>query len=116
MGSVNLPAILPDGWRDLPFQPFRPGVEVRYLWHEESGPVWALLRYAPGASVPRHRHAGLETIIVLDGTQSDERGDYQAGTLILNPAGSIHSVWSGPGCTVLIQWEKPVDFLPLDPG
>jgi anti-sigma factor ChrR (cupin superfamily) len=61
--------------------------------------------------VPRHRHTGLETILVLDGTQSDERGDYGAGTLILNPTGSAHSVWSDPGCVVLIQWDKPVQFL-----
>lgn len=71
----------------------------------------ALLRYAPGASVPRHVHVGLETIIVLEGIQADERGAYGAGTMVLNPPGSIHSVWSDPGCTILIQWEKPAEFL-----
>jgi anti-sigma factor ChrR (cupin superfamily) len=65
----------------------------------------------PGASVPRHRHAGLETIVVLDGSQSDENGDYPVGTLVLNPAGTEHSVWSSGGCVVLIQWNLPVIFL-----
>ncbi|MEM9104547.1 MAG: cupin domain-containing protein [Pseudomonadota bacterium] len=64
-----------------------------------------------GASVPRHLHTGLETILVLEGTQSDERGDYPAGSVILNPKGTVHSVWSATGCVVLIQWQLPVEFL-----
>ena len=61
-----------------------------------------------GAVVPRHRHEGLETILVLHGTQSDETGDYGAGTYIVNAAGTEHSVWSDTGCVVLIQWDRPV--------
>ena len=101
--------LLPDGWRELDFAPFREGVEICSLL--EGAPALALLRYAPGASVPRHRHAGLETILVLEGSQSDERGRYPEGTLVLNPEGTEHSVWSEDGCTVLIQWERPVVFV-----
>ncbi|HBG99962.1 MAG TPA: allophanate hydrolase [Rhodobacteraceae bacterium] len=112
MADLTEPLALADliqgGWRSLTFRPFRDGVEICELQGGE--PAVALLRYAPGASVPRHRHTGLETILVLDGTQSDERGDYPAGSFILNPAGSEHSVWSEAGCCVLIQWEKPVEF------
>ncbi len=97
------------GWRKMPFARFRDGVDICAI--READPAVALLRYAPGASVPRHEHAGLETILVLDGVQSDERGDYPAGTLVLNPRGSVHSVWSREGCVVLIQWERPVRFL-----
>lgn len=110
---LHLPALLPDGWRALRFRPFRPGVEIAPLL--EGSPAVALLRYAPGAGVPRHRHTGLETILVLEGTQSDERGDYPVGSLVLNLAGSVHSVWSDAGCTVLIQWERPVEFLAEEP-
>jgi len=98
-----------EAWRSLPFEPFREGVEIHHL--RTGAPAVALLRYAPGARVPRHRHAGLETILVLDGAQSDERGHYAAGTFVLNPEGSVHSVWSDEGCTVLIQWERPVEML-----
>lgn len=93
----------------MAFVPFREGIEVCELLAGE--PAVALLRYGRGASVPRHRHMGLETILVLDGVQSDEHGDYPAGTMVLNPEGSEHSVWSEPGCVVLIQWERPVRFL-----
>ena len=106
---LAIAGLLNGGWRDLPFEPFREGVEIHKICEGE--PAVALLRYAPGASVPRHEHAGLETILVLDGAQSDERGRYPAGTTVLNPKGSKHSVWSDEGCVVLIQWEKPVRFL-----
>ncbi len=101
--------LLPQGWSDMSFEPFRDGVEICHLW--QGGPDVALLRYAPGASVPRHRHLGLETILVLSGSQSDDDGTYAAGALVFNPAGSEHRVWSGPGCVVLIQWERPVVFI-----
>lgn len=96
-------------WRDLPFVPFREGVDVHYI--KEGAPSLAVLRYAPGARVPLHLHTGLETILVLEGSQSDERGDYPKGALVLNPEGTSHSVWSETGCAVLIQWERPVKIL-----
>ncbi|MCA8928559.1 MAG: cupin domain-containing protein [Alphaproteobacteria bacterium] len=101
--------LLQGGWRDQPFEAFRDGVDICPLVQGE--PAVALLRYAPGATVPRHRHRGLETIVVLDGAQSDERGHYPAGSVVLNPEGSEHSVWSDEGCVVLIQWDRPVEFL-----
>jgi anti-sigma factor ChrR (cupin superfamily) len=106
---ITFPLLL-ERWQGRPFQPFREGVEICPLL--EGAPGVALLRYAPGAGVPRHLHRGLETILVLEGVQSDERGDYPAGTLILNPEGTAHSVWSEHGCTVLVQWNNPVEFLP----
>lgn len=102
------PFALTQGWHNLDFQPFREGVEIYNLMAGE--PAVALLRYAPGASVPHHRHIGLETIYVLDGCQSDERGDYDRGSIVLNPPGSSHSVWSRDGCVVLIQWDQPIEF------
>ncbi|MBR2655054.1 MAG: cupin domain-containing protein [Loktanella sp.] len=101
--------LLPDDWAQMPYEPFRDGVDICHLWR--GGPDVALLRYAPGASVPRHRHTGLETILVLSGSQSDETGCFSVGSIIINPVGTEHSVWSDEGCTVLIQWEKPVEFL-----
>src|ERR1700761_793998 len=92
-------ANLVTGWRELEFEPFRRGIKVAYLVRgRPDEPTIAVLHYAPGARVPRHRHPGVETIVVLDGTQSDESGDYAAGTVIVNPAGSEHSVWTDGGC------------------
>ena len=107
--SFDMCGFLAGGWRDCTFEPFREGVEISHLFRGEASA--ALLRYAPGAGVPAHRHAGLETILVLEGSQSDERGTYAAGTLVFNPEGSVHRVWSDKGCVVLIQWAKPVEFV-----
>ncbi len=96
-------------WRDLAFEPFRDGVDIHHI--QQGSPALAILRYAPGARVPKHLHTGLETILVLDGEQSDEHGSYQTGSLVLNPEGSSHSVWSDNGCAVLIQWERPIEIL-----
>ena len=108
----SFPALISGGWRDLAFERFRDGVEAHWLLRAGADePSLAVLRYEPGASIPRHRHMGLETIVVLDGTQSDEHGDYPAGSLMLNPVGTEHSVWTATGCVVLIQWNRPVLIL-----
>lgn len=109
---VHLPCLLDGGWEAAGFVPFREGVEIARL--HDGPPSVALLRYAPGAGVPAHVHRGLETILVLEGTQSDDRGDYPRGSLILNPEGTAHRVWSEKGCVVLIQWTLPVEFLSSD--
>lgn len=98
----------------LPWQPLRSGVEIYSLHQEgETGCHWALLRYQPGATVPLHWHPGYEQILVLSGQQSDHRGTYGPGSLIINPPGSQHQVTSAEGCVVFIYWQKPVVFWPL---
>ena len=82
-------------------------------WRGKAASV-AVLRYAAGASVPWHLHQGLETVLVLEGSQNDEGGRYQAGAIVFNAAGTEHSVWSEDGCVVLIQWERPVLILKED--
>lgn len=100
------------GWKDLAFDPFRKGVTIHWIQpFEGDQPGVALLKYEAGASVPRHRHEGLETILVLEGIQSDETGDYAKGCYIVNAIGTEHSVWSDTGCVVLIQWDRPVRIL-----
>ncbi|WP_160004087.1 cupin domain-containing protein [Rhizobium sp. 18055] len=100
------------GWKELSFGPFRKDVTIHWIKpFDGDQPGVALLKYEPGASVPRHRHEGLETILVLDGVQSDETGDYAVGSYIVNAIGTEHSVWSDSGCVVLIQWDRPVTIL-----
>lgn len=111
---INFPNLINGGWKNMPFEPFREGIEICELWHtdkDRQGPRMAMLRYAPGATVPLHVHTGIETIFVLEGSQSDERGHYPAGAVVVNSAGSRHSVASVNGCVVLIHWAAPVRIL-----
>lgn len=113
MSAQVFRALLGTAYADADFEPFREGVEICHLQRCENGtgPALALLRYQPGAAVPLHEHVGMETICVLSGSQSDEAGTYRAGDVVVNPAGSRHSVWSAEGCTVLIHWAEPVRLL-----
>jgi anti-sigma factor ChrR (cupin superfamily) len=106
----NIPEILDGGWKALDFEPFREGIEIAHLLKGE--PALAVLRYQPGATVPRHDHVGAETVLVLEGSQTDARGTYRAGALVVNTEGSSHDVVSHDGCVVLVQWSKPIRFVP----
>ncbi|WP_298137347.1 dimethylsulfonioproprionate lyase family protein [Acidiferrobacter sp.] len=96
------------------WRPLRPGVRIRDLFKGPDLHI-ALLSYIPGACVPMHVHTGDEHIFVVQGSQSDEQGDYPAGSYIFNPAGTSHSVQSEEGCLVLIQWRSPVAFIDDNP-
>jgi anti-sigma factor ChrR (cupin superfamily) len=105
--------LVPDALRSRSdFVPLRPGVDICWLYRDQgSGASAALLRYAPGARVPEHEHPGFEHIVVLEGSQKDQRGDYGPGTLVINPPNTRHSVESPDGCLVLIVWQRPVHFV-----
>lgn len=97
---------------DFAWEPLGPGVEISPLYRDTAGNTkLALLRYAPGATVPEHLHTGMEYIQILAGAQQDERGVYQAGTLLVSFPGSRHSVASPEGCVALAVWEAPVYFV-----
>lgn len=99
---------------DRQWQMFSKGVEVSWFYSNgKNGPASALLRYEPGASVPLHWHRGYEHIFVLEGSQSDDNGLYQAGSLLISPPGSSHTITSLEGCIVLAVWQVPVSFSPL---
>jgi anti-sigma factor ChrR (cupin superfamily) len=94
------------------FEPLRPGVTISRLYEDEATRASAaVLRYAPGGRVPKHRHDGYEHVYVLEGEQSDENGSYPAGSFVINPPGSGHSVWSDSGCLALLVWSNSITFL-----
>lgn len=93
--------------------PFRPGVAASWVYaNGDSGPASAFLKYEPGAAIPWHWHPAYEHILVLRGSQSDENGLYRAGSVLVSPPGTGHTVRSDEGCLVLAVWEKPVRFDP----
>lgn len=115
VASIILPALMEyatklrqaEGW-----EPFRPGVNARWLYGDfHAGPSAVLLRYEPGARVAEHEHVGYEQMLVLDGDQFDEHGTYPAGTFVVNPPGTRHSPGSTGGCVALLIYEKPVRFV-----
>jgi len=96
----------------MEWQPFRDGVEVhRFYGDGITGPTAALLRFQKAARIPKHVHEGYEHILVLAGSQTDEHGTIETGTLRIHPPGTSHRIVSEAGCIVLAIYEKPVRFV-----
>lgn len=85
-----------------------PGVWRKPLAREEAerGHATSLVKYDPGASFKGHNHPLGEEILVLEGTFSDETGDFNAGTYFRNPKGFIHSLFSKDGCVILVKLHQ----------
>jgi anti-sigma factor ChrR (cupin superfamily) len=71
--------------------------------HEFGSEHIALVRWAPGTRFQAHTHWGGEEILVIEGTFSDELGDYPAGTWIRSPHLSRHQPFSEPGCLIYVK-------------
>jgi anti-sigma factor ChrR (cupin superfamily) len=94
------PASLYVAAADRPWTERRPGVHWKVLW-EEGDRRAVLMRYDPGAAIPRHRHLGDEQIFVLEGSVSDDTGTCTPGNYARRPPGCVHTVWSRDGALVL---------------
>lgn len=79
-----------------------PGLSVLPL-HEYGSEHVALVRWAPGTRFQAHTHWGGEEILVLEGTFSDEYGDYPAGSWLRSPHLSRHQPFSDPGCLIYVK-------------
>ncbi len=101
-------------WQDnIIWDAFGDGVEIHRLYGDgHTGATAALIRFNKAGQVRLHEHAGYEHILVLAGSQVDQNGPTHAGTLVINPPGTQHSIVSNSGCIVLAIYEKPVVFLP----
>jgi anti-sigma factor ChrR (cupin superfamily) len=98
-------------WSEPEWEQVAPGIECKLLATDaERHRVSMLVRLAPGASYPPHKHAGVEELHLLDGElMIDERklfpGDYNYGA----PGAGDDRVWSETGCTcVLVTSTKDI--------
>ncbi|MGD8340335.1 MAG: cupin domain-containing protein [Gammaproteobacteria bacterium] len=72
----------------------------------ESGQVTSVVRYEADSSFPAHEHPEGEEILVLEGVFSDDRGDWPAGTYLLNPEGYSHAPSSREGCVLFVKLRQ----------
>lgn len=86
----------------------KPGVWRKPLAREEAerGHATSIVRYDAGASFHGHNHPLGEEILVLEGTFSDETGDFHAGTYFRNPMGFVHAPFSKQGCVILVKLHQ----------
>jgi quercetin dioxygenase-like cupin family protein len=100
-----------DGWQEGPMSAFR-------YFHFQAGPALAgfetgVVRLAPGAVFPRHRHRGAERTLVLDGFVEDGGRVSGPGTILEMPAGSSHDYRACQGRDlIVVSMHGGIDFEP----
>lgn len=97
---------------DTEQQPWQPspvaGVWRKPLAREEAeqGHATSLVRYDAGSHFSSHSHPAGEEILVLEGTFSDQFGDFGPGSYFRNPPGTEHAPFSEKGCTLLVKLHQ----------
>ena len=71
-----------------------------------AGHVTSLVRYEAGASIANNQHGLGEEIMVVEGTVSDEDGDYPSGHYFRYPPGYFHTLQSKDGCVLLVKLHQ----------
>jgi quercetin dioxygenase-like cupin family protein len=90
------------------WQPFLEGVEIKVL-REDAGILSYLLRLAPGAALPPHRHPHDEECVVLEGRlRVGTRTEIGPGGYHLAHGGALHaSITTQTGATIFLRGAVP---------
>ena len=65
---------------------------------------------APGSKAPQHTHRGNEVMLVLDGTFSDEMGDYSEADYVVRNPSHKHQPRTQEGCLCFSVLDSPLIF------
>jgi len=90
---------------ELPWQSgVIPQVEVKFLYQQVDFPekVW-IERWQPGTTLSNIVETEVKEIFVIEGTWSDELGNYPAGSWLRYPPGFSYSPSSATGCTIYVK-------------
>ena len=81
-----------------------PGISYQLLATDtETERVSMLVRLAPGADYPRHRHAGVEELYLLHGELMIDAKKVFPGDYVRAEADTVdHRVWTDTGCTCVL--------------
>jgi len=94
-------------WKPTQFE----GISIKVLYEDPSkGEMTCLLRWAPGAKLPLHKHTDIEQTWVLEGSFYDDAGIARAGEFVWRAAGSVHEARSDEGAVILAVFRKPNVF------
>lgn len=78
--------------QDMEWKPSQfAGIEIKVLYEDKpAGEMTCLLRWAPGTTLPFHRHPEIEQSYVIEGSFSDHDGICRAGEYVWRRPGSMH--------------------------
>ena len=94
----------PQRWVEPEWEEAAPGISVKLLATDtEKDRVSMLVRLAPGAAYPPHRHGDVEELYLLDGELMIDEKKLYPGDYNRAEAGSADQrVWSETGCTCVL--------------
>ena len=99
-------SVAPDSsaWREPEWEDVAPGISCKLLATDtENDRVSMLVRLAPRAAYPPHRHVGVEELFLLDGELWIEDRKLHPGDYNRGEAGTADKrVWSETGCTCVL--------------
>lgn len=100
-------------WKPTPYE----GIQIKVLYEDKAkGELTCLLKWAPGASLPFHRHPEIEQTYVLEGSFYDHDGIARAGEYVWRKPGSYHQTHSDEGAVILAIYRKPNVFFSSSGG
>jgi len=98
----NEPASLPINVGQIGWADAGQGVRHKLIWEDvASGRSMQLVRFEPGAILPRHRHRGDCLVFGIEGEIADQEGPTLPGYFSYRPDGHVHSVRARNGATML---------------
>ncbi len=95
-----------------------PGVEFAALSHDPiSGARFLLRKFAPGTTLPAHRHPQTsESVVILKGKWTEEKVEYGPGTFFYAPKNSVHGPHFAEKEVISITWyDGPLTVENLHP-
>ena len=95
---------VPPRWAEPEWKEVAPGISCKLLATDtEKNRVSMMVRLAPGADYPTHRHQDIEELHLLDGELIVDDTKLRPGDYRRAEADSVdHRVWSGTGCTCVL--------------
>jgi anti-sigma factor ChrR (cupin superfamily) len=94
-------------WKPTQFE----GISIKVLYEDPAkGEMTCLLKWAPGARLPIHKHPEIEQTWVLEGSFYDHEGIAHAGEFVWRKPASVHETRSDEGAVILAIYRKPNVF------
>jgi anti-sigma factor ChrR (cupin superfamily) len=98
--------------QDMEWEPTQfAGISIKVVYEDkEKGEMTCFLKWAPGATLPMHKHAEIEQSYVIEGSFYDHDGICRAGEFVWRRIGSFHETHSDDGAVILAIYRKPNVF------
>tara|TARA_Y100000766_G_C18875139_1_gene590402 strand:- start:170 stop:877 length:708 start_codon:yes stop_codon:yes gene_type:complete len=108
--SVKLPKVLAKAASEgLVWKQLGAGISQADVKIDEAAHC-SFLYMKPGSQTPVHKHQGTETTLVLDGSMTDELGEYEKSDFILRTDHDTHQPRTEDGCLCFSVLDSPLTF------